>query len=79
MSSLDFSRLVRAARPLRACARWRRAERYGTLHSRSQTHEIAANLFARRVHISTIRDGKLARLDMYQTKEQALEAAGLSE
>jgi len=48
MSSLDFSRLVRAARPLRACARWRRAERYGTLHSRSQTHETAANLFARR-------------------------------
>ena len=26
------------------------------------------------VHVSTIRDGKLARLDMYQTKEQALEA-----
>ena len=31
------------------------------------------------VHVSTIRDGKLARLDMYQSKEQSLEAAGLRE
>ena len=30
-------------------------------------------------YVHTIRDGKLMRLDMFFTKEQALEAAGLSE
>ena len=31
------------------------------------------------VHVLTIRDGKVARLDVYVNKAQALEAAGLSE
>lgn len=30
------------------------------------------------VHVATIRDGKVARIDMYQGKEEALEAAGLA-
>ena len=29
------------------------------------------------VHVWTVRDGKVARLDMYRTKAEALEAAGL--
>jgi len=31
------------------------------------------------VHVVTIRDGKVARLDIYMTRAEALEAAGLSE
>ena len=31
------------------------------------------------VHVTTLRDGKVARIDMYQSKAEALEAAGLSE
>jgi ketosteroid isomerase-like protein len=31
------------------------------------------------VHVVTIRDGKAARLDIYMTRDEALEAAGLSE
>jgi ketosteroid isomerase-like protein len=31
------------------------------------------------VHVITLRDGKVVRLAMFQTREEALEAAGLSE
>jgi ketosteroid isomerase-like protein len=31
------------------------------------------------VHVVTVRDGKLARLDIYSSRAEALEAAGLSE
>ena len=31
------------------------------------------------VHVVTVRDGKMARLDIYMSKAEALEAAGLSE
>jgi ketosteroid isomerase-like protein len=31
------------------------------------------------VHVGTLRDGKIARIDMYPSKAEALEAAGLTE
>ena len=47
-----------------------------TLHTRGREGiEVAARI----THLWTLRDGLLARMRMYQAREEALEAAGLSD